>query len=689
MPLVVKDRVMETTTTTGTGTITLAGAVSGYQSFSAVGNANTTYYAIFAGSEWEVGIGTYTASGTTLSRDTVLESSNSGSKVNFSAGSKTVICTYPAEKSVYLDANNNLSVSTSDVQEFTSSGTWTKPSNAKFVMVEAIGAGGGGGSGRIGLTSSVRTGGGGGGGGAYGYGLFPASSLPSSILVTVGAGGTGGASRTATSVDGASGVAGGSSSFGSFLTVYGGNPGNAGTAAQVAPSFGGGVLDAGGVPGISGGISSLNAQGAFGSGQQYTGAVESGFGVPSGFGGGGGGGTDGATVANTRPGGSSFRGGGGGGSGGAINGSNAELTASRGGGITGTNATGGFIGIYGSKGNGFAQRIGGGGGRIKQTVSTLAFASLAYGNSRFAAASTTGLFCVSTDNGATWSLQASTNIVNVSRLYYFNSMWIVVNSPYLWTSTDLLSWTEYEVGSFNAVGFYNGLYVIVGNSGSISTSTDLITWTPRTSGTTQALNDVTHDGTRWIVVGNSGVSLTSTDGITWTLVTTASSGNWSRIASSGSTLVATTSTTPFAWRSTNGGSSWSAVSTTLATGGQVIYAGSQFLLTSTSSLWTSSDGNTWTLQTDGTTDTYSNFAYSGTAYATASNSATSNAAIVSSDGVTWSTKTFASVTYPATAGGDGGIGAGGGGGAAALNGDTGGSGAGGKGGDGMVRIYTW
>lgn len=98
MPLVVKDRVKETTTTQGTGTVTLAGASSGYQSFSAIGNGNTTYYTIAGGAEWEVGIGTYTASGTTLSRDTVLASSNSGSAVNFSAGVKDVFVTYPADR---------------------------------------------------------------------------------------------------------------------------------------------------------------------------------------------------------------------------------------------------------------------------------------------------------------------------------------------------------------------------------------------------------------------------------------------------------------------------------------------------------------------------------------------------------------------------------------------------------------
>jgi len=100
MAFVVKDRVKETTTTTGTGTITLAGASTGFQSFSVIGNANQTYYTITDGTNWEVGIGTYTSSGTTLSRDTVLESSNSGNLVNWSAGSKDVFCTYPAERSV-------------------------------------------------------------------------------------------------------------------------------------------------------------------------------------------------------------------------------------------------------------------------------------------------------------------------------------------------------------------------------------------------------------------------------------------------------------------------------------------------------------------------------------------------------------------------------------------------------------
>lgn len=104
MALVLKDRVKETTSTVGTGTYTLSGAVAGFQSFGVIGNANTTYYAITDGTDWEVGIGTYTASGTTLSRDTILESSNAGSAVNWPFGVKDIFVTYPAERSVYLNS---------------------------------------------------------------------------------------------------------------------------------------------------------------------------------------------------------------------------------------------------------------------------------------------------------------------------------------------------------------------------------------------------------------------------------------------------------------------------------------------------------------------------------------------------------------------------------------------------------
>lgn len=100
---VVKDRVKETTATTGTGTLTLAGAETGFQSFAAIGNGNKTYYVITDDVDFEVGIGTYTSSGTTLSRDSVLESSNGGNAVNWGAGVKTVFCSQPAERALYKD----------------------------------------------------------------------------------------------------------------------------------------------------------------------------------------------------------------------------------------------------------------------------------------------------------------------------------------------------------------------------------------------------------------------------------------------------------------------------------------------------------------------------------------------------------------------------------------------------------
>ena len=99
MALVVADRVKEISTTAGTGTLTLGGAPSGFQSFAVIGNGNTTFYTIVDSNvgTWEVGVGTYTATGTTLSRDTVLaNSSGTTSPINFAANSKDVFVTYPA-----------------------------------------------------------------------------------------------------------------------------------------------------------------------------------------------------------------------------------------------------------------------------------------------------------------------------------------------------------------------------------------------------------------------------------------------------------------------------------------------------------------------------------------------------------------------------------------------------------------
>jgi hypothetical protein len=183
MAFALSDRVKETTTTTGTGSVTLAGAATGFQTFSsAIGTGNTMYYCI-AGqgtSEWEVGMGTLSAS-TTLARTKIFASSNAGSAVNFSAGTKDVFVTLPASAG-YAGASG---------QVFTASGTFTIPTGITRVKVTVIGGGGGGGGGRSVGCSDYPGNGGGGGGTAI---KFLTSLTPGNTLtVTRGAGGSGGA----------------------------------------------------------------------------------------------------------------------------------------------------------------------------------------------------------------------------------------------------------------------------------------------------------------------------------------------------------------------------------------------------------------------------------------------------------------------------------------------------------------
>jgi len=100
--VVLKDRVKETSTTTGTGSMTLAGAVEGYQSFAAIGNGNLTFYTISNDTDWEVGVGMYLTSGPTLERNAVLDSSNNGALVNWASGEKDVFVTYPSSIADYI-----------------------------------------------------------------------------------------------------------------------------------------------------------------------------------------------------------------------------------------------------------------------------------------------------------------------------------------------------------------------------------------------------------------------------------------------------------------------------------------------------------------------------------------------------------------------------------------------------------
>lgn len=155
MAFVVKDRVKETCSSPGIGTVTLLGPSTGYVSFSEIGNGNSTYYCIAdqGGNNWEVGIGTYTLSGTTLSRDTVLSNSaQTTSKINFSTGTQDVFVTYPAGRSFYGVGDQSIAINQTTISSTTAipsgnnglsvgpitianSVTMTVPNNQKWIVL--------------------------------------------------------------------------------------------------------------------------------------------------------------------------------------------------------------------------------------------------------------------------------------------------------------------------------------------------------------------------------------------------------------------------------------------------------------------------------------------------------------------------------------------------------------------------
>lgn len=263
-----------------------------------------------------------------------------------------------------------------DVQVFSASGTWTKPSGCTAVHVELLGAGGGGGSGERRPTNNGCMGAGGGGGGSYVSAVLIASTLGATESVTVGAGGTGGAAVTTDSTPGNNGSVGGNTTFGSVLTAYGGGGGAGGNDGSGHGAGGGGAGTLGaGATGTTSGAGGSPREASItirfvggGDGFSTSGSIMA---EESYYGGGGGGG--GSISYAAYKGAQSRFGGGGGGGGGAINTSNVALapqsggatktgSGTGGGGEAGTSGGSPSAGTAGTEPAGWMAGAGGGGG---------------------------------------------------------------------------------------------------------------------------------------------------------------------------------------------------------------------------------------------------------------------------------------------------------------------------------------
>lgn len=570
-----------------------------------------------------------------------------------------------------------VNVISASFQEFTSSGTWTKPAGAQFVMAEAWGAGAGGGSGRRGIATSGIFGGGGGGGGAYTFRIWRASELPSSVLVEVGAGGAGGATVTTNNTDGNDGTPGGNTSFGSFLTAYGGGPGLKGS--NVGTAIGG---RGGSVLSLTDPAPASGAPGNFGSGSSDS--------HPSGFGGGNGGSQGGA-------GGSSYQGGPAGGSGGAYPNVFNTIWGANGGGIFNASGTGAVAGNYpGVAGASGVGRQGGAGG-CAGFASNGTARSVAFGNGTFAVVRDDGSILTSSNGTNTWVFVQTPNR-EVQHIVHDGTQFVLINSggSRCWTTTNFLTFTERAAplnvsGSVNALRFVNGNYFLCLGNG-LRQSSDLSTWASVATGQS-SVNDICWSGANYVAVsGASPVARFSSNLSTWATSTGVTSSSLSCTSNGSGTVVITDGGNATGLvRSTDNGATFSnTVSTLTSWVANLSFVGSTYFYVNSSAqeIWTSTDGSSWTFRAG--VPATRNVAFDGTTFVVARNAFGPDVAAtaVPASLNTWTTRSNSGLDVAGGAGGNGGSpGGGGGGGGASNNGQN--SGAGGAGGNGLCRVYVW
>ena len=703
----------------GTGATTLTGVIKGN------GTSAFTASAVALGSEVSgtLPVGNGGTGATTLTANNVL----------LGNGASALQVVAPGTTGNVLTSNGTTWISqagaaAASVQEFSSSGTWTKPSGAQFVLVEVWGAGGGGGRPRAG-TPSANSAGGGGGGGAYNYSTFLASELPSSVTVTIGAGGTGATSNAS------NGGIGGSTTFGTFVTSYGGG-GGAGTVASNQfnnGGSGGGTLGAGttatnGTTGaFLGGEPRLNNDGTttgvvIRAGQFGGGAGGGGItgisgtfvnGAPSGFGGGGGGACQCFSSAAGN-GGSSSDGGGGGGAGGG-RGAGVDFSAGTGGSSTGTSGGGGANGnsssFAGSTG-GFRQGGGGGYGELITGFQTYSVTNngaevVALGNG-FVSSFNQGFLFVSSNGLSSYTAYpvSGSFSFSTSNIVYDGSKYVIYSGATIRSTTNFTAFTTHTTPPDSATAcsrgfrYLNGLYFACRDT-DLYYSSDLTTWTRCNvnGGSAIDIRGVAFDGTRYYALAqatsnaNVYVSTTLTSG--W-VANNSGASNPRGIDAKAGELVVSSGLTPFARYSTNNGSTWNNVPTTLTTAWNVQYLNGFLIITGNANAnlyYTFSVAAGFTTASDpATAYWYNDAVYNGTRYVfsglESSGGSGSANMVIASTAVGGSYTWQSSSAYAPTggAGGAGGIGGGGGGGGGFGNSTTGN---GGTGGVGYCRVYTW